>query len=160
MTVVRVALNLEQAISIADTAQPHPQFIPHGPPASNVGNWQAPSTSPVPPESKQHAATPRRSVGLQSSPSTVYVPDPVPYGLSKWEYIKLIEEKACFYCKEENVESGHSWKTCPKRNTDHERRMVKQEVNFISEADSESTTTYEIEHFDSYLVPPILISAT
>ena len=38
-SVVRVALNLEQAISIADTAQPHPQFIPHGPPASNVSNW-------------------------------------------------------------------------------------------------------------------------
>ena len=159
-SVVRVALNLEQAISIADAAQPRRQFVPRGPPTSNVGTWRTPSTAPVPaPESKQRAATPGRFSESQPSISTVHVPDPVPYGLSRWEYIRLKEMKACFYCKQENVELGHNWKTCPKRQVDHERRMIKQEVNFINEAEVEPATMYEIEHSDSYSVPPITVSA-
>ena len=60
------------------------------------------------------------------------------------------------------MELGHNWKTCPKKQVDHERRMIKQEVNFIGETGSEpTTTTQEMEYSDFYSsVSPIMVSAT
>jgi len=176
----KIALNLEQAIAIADAARPPRQFVPRPPPTP--GNLAASGTSNRTPrtstasESNWRSSTPtNRSITPFSSsraPDYVpHIPDPIPYGLSEAEYLRLREAKACFYCKKENVDPSHNYKSCPNRQANLERRMKQEEMNLVDESKMEADI-YPYEPSDSYSVPlmtvsqpsshipPIIISAT
>ncbi|TMI77515.1 MAG: hypothetical protein E6H10_18855, partial [Bacteroidetes bacterium] len=177
----KIALNLEQAIAIADAARPPRQFVPRTPPTSGSltasGSFnRTPRASPAP-EGNWRSSTPtNRSITPSSStrvPEHVpYIPNSIPYGLSEAEYLRLREAKACFYCKKENVDPSHNYKSCPKRQANLERKMKQEEMNFVDESKIMEADIYQYEPSDSYSVPtttaspssspvpPIIVSAT
>jgi hypothetical protein len=173
----KIALNLEQAIAIADAARPQRQFIPRNSlsvsTASNTLH-RTPRTA-MTSESNWRSSTPNRSTTSSSTrvPDPVlYIPDPIPYGLSEAEYLRLREARACFYCKKENVDPSHNYKSCPKRQANLERKMKQEEMNFVDESKIMEADNYQYELSDSYsvpittasqsssFVPPIIVSAT
>src|SRR5205823_2284297 len=108
----------------------------------------------VAPKSNWRSPTPSRS----TTPSSIrvpdripYIPDPIPYGLSESEYLRLRDAKACFYCKREHVDPSHNYKSCPKRQANLER-MKQEDVNLADENTME-TDLYQYEPSDSYSVP-------
>ena len=151
----KIALNLEQAIAIADAARPQRQFLPSTPPiSSNPTVSSTPKRTPqasMGSESNWRSPTPNRS----ATPSSICVPDripyisdPIPYSLSETEYLRLREVKACFYCKKEHVDLSHNYKSCPKRLAKLEK-IKQKEANLADESTIE-TDLYQYETSNSY----------
>ena len=133
----KIALNLEEAVAIADVARPQQrQFHPRAP-ASGTSKRTVMATT----ESNWRSPTPNRATTPSSSraPNLVpFIPDPIPYGLSEAEYLRLREAKACFYCKKEKVDPSHNWKSCPKRLANL-GRIKQEEVNDLADESSIET---------------------
>jgi len=154
----RIALNLEEAIAIADAARPPRQLFSRTPPAPS--NFTIPGIPKRTPQASRtternwRSPTPNRSTTPSSTrtPDRIpYIPDPIPYGLPEAEYLRLRDAKACFYCKQEQMDPSHNYKSCPKRQANLER-MKQEEVNFVDESAME-TELYQYETSDSYSVP-------
>lgn len=89
-SIVSIALNLEQVISIADAVLSYRHFIPHGLLGSSDGTWGASFTAlALTSESKRRVATPNHSPGPQSPSSTIHILDSVPYDIFRCKYIKM-----------------------------------------------------------------------
>ena len=173
----KIALNLEQAIAIADAARPQRQFVPRNSQSVSTASntlHRTPRTT-MTTESNWRSSTPNRSTKSSSTrvPDPVpYIPDPIPYGLSEAKYLRLREAKACFYCEKENVDPSHNYRSCPKRQANLERKMKQEEMNFVDESKIMEADNYQYEPSDSYSVPittaspssssvpPIIVSAT